>query len=98
VGPSARPSVLRYDTTARRYDVVTSRGSSPEWLEDGRIVYVLGKTIQVLDPGTRQSTELLTVGDDESLVHLRVTSDNRFLYFLVGTAESDIWMATFDGR
>jgi Tol biopolymer transport system component len=93
-----RPGVIVYDLTTRQYRALSTQGTSPAWLPDGRIVYAQGRQILLLSPSTGGSRELFTLREDETLGLVRTSATGEFIYYFAGSADSDIWMVDFGGR
>jgi eukaryotic-like serine/threonine-protein kinase len=68
-----------------------------DWMPDSRrlIVYTVGGSIDVIDRITRESRNLTTIPDSGwTFAGISVSSDGRDLFYIVPSAEADIWMLT----
>jgi serine/threonine protein kinase/Tol biopolymer transport system component len=87
-----------YDLTSGEYKELSLQGSFPSWLDDSRrLIYGEGSEIKMMDTVTGKSRVILSVAPDEVLNNsLKISTDNRTIYFTRSVTESDIWMITLD--
>ncbi len=83
-----------YDFAAQKYEEMTKFGESPVWLNDNRrIIFFETDKIYLLDTKTKKTKELLSLAPN-TMQSIRISNDNRFLYYNLRKNETDIWLAT----
>ena len=85
-----------YDFETQSYEQLTSFGSNPVWLRDGRrLLFHSEGCIYFVDSETKKVREVLSAPPDEarsaSLAH-----DERTLYYTLRRTEADIWMLNLE--
>jgi serine/threonine protein kinase/sugar lactone lactonase YvrE len=88
--------IAEYDIASKKYEFFTRDGGSwPEaWLNGSRkLLYVRQGKLMILDTESKKSQEVLSVLP-EVISLFTVSRDNRTLYVVRSSYESDIWLAT----
>jgi hypothetical protein len=94
---STGKGIAAYVIASKKYEILTRDGGSwPEaWLNDShRLLYVRQGKLMLLDTESKKSQEVLSVLP-EIISLFTISSDNRSLYVVRSSYESDIWLATF---
>jgi Tol biopolymer transport system component len=88
--------VLVYETAANRYRQVSTTGSRPAWLPDGRHLLVEERNaLSIVDTasGDARRLDLPAAVDDE----FSLSPDGSSIYFMQSERQGDIWLITLDG-
>jgi TolB protein len=72
---------------------VAARGSAPAWIDDQTVVFRDDQGLSIVDLRTRTTSPLVATSPERAKVP-EVCSGGRWLYYLRGPEEADIWMAT----
>ena len=84
------PGLWLYSLETKRYEQLTDRGVSPQWMPDGkRLLFIDGDRAAVIDIATKQVRHILP---DRRVRNLEITPDGRTLFLYERTSEADIWM------
>jgi WD40 repeat protein len=89
--------VMIYDITSRQYRTVPGIRGGPvyAWLKDGRLLLGPGNQPRLVDPGTGRAQSVKVPSFREQVpVDLRLSRDERTLYFALTRNDGDIWMVT----
>lgn len=87
------PKIQVYDLTTNRAEQLTDFGYRATWLADGlRVMFTYREKLFIVDSQSRQTTELLSI-TPYRFQSATVSKDNRWIYYSMQKAESDIWMA-----
>ncbi len=90
---SARSEIVAYDLATKKIGILADFGMRPAWLSDGRrLLYTTGRTLLLLDTGSKISQPVLSVDPGEALWWSSLTADNRDIYLSVSRREADIWL------
>jgi Tol biopolymer transport system component len=86
--------VYVYHMTSQKLQRQFESGIWPLWLNDNRrFLYTSnGTDILVFDMNTRKSHEIMKI--PEGLGDFKISDDNKKIYYVTGSAEADIWLAT----
>jgi Tol biopolymer transport system component len=96
-GPDAKPTgVVLYDLQSGRYLRLTTSGTTPQLLRDGRrLLYEDEGQLFLLDPASGRTKEIMKRDRPRGSINQRIfqiTRDNRQLVFIDAEVESDIWL------
>ena len=89
---SVRLGLALYSFDTGRVERLAASGILPVWLRDGRLIYLDGGKLFLLDPATRRTSEVLAPPPNTNSIFrmVSVSSDNRSLFFLRSSDEGDI--------
>jgi Tol biopolymer transport system component len=89
---SARLGLALYSFETARYEKLQDSGMLPIWLRDGRLLYLDGGKLFLLDPATRRGSEVLAPPANTNSIFkmVAVSPDNRTLFFVRASDEGDI--------
>jgi len=89
---SARFGLALYSLETGRYERLQDSGMLPIWLRDGRLLYLDGGKLFLLDLATRRSSEVLAPPPNTNSIFKMVSAspDNRTLFFVRSSDEGDI--------
>jgi len=100
IAGSRRPDVMSagivtYSFEKRTFERLTETGSWPRWLSDGRrLVYMNEKDgLSLVESHSKRAHELLSLLPDR-LSNPVPSRDDRWIYFVRGSAEADLWLLT----
>jgi hypothetical protein len=94
-----QPGVWTYDFAKKEFKKFTDLQislpeSTPSWLSDNRtILFSDDKNLDVLDTETGKFNIIYSLGDVARIRGARPSPDNRKIFFVLRTAEADIWLA-----
>ena len=93
-----QPILVLFSLDTREYEELPARGVEPNWLSDGRRLVFLqdNRRLMLLDVETKEQRALAELPESDKISVLRLTKDERWLYFQRFKAESDIWLATLE--
>jgi len=99
-GHTSRPDgvyagIVTYSIERRAFELLTETGSWPRWLSDGRrLVYMDEKGgLSLVESRSNRSHELLSLLPDR-ISYPVPSRDDRWIYFVRGSAEADLWLLT----
>ena len=87
--------VTIYDTATRQYTAVGDvRGPVFAWLRDGRLFVGPSNAPRLVDPATGavRAVSVPRFGADAPKAAIRVSHDERFVYFPLSRDETDVWL------
>jgi len=88
------PRVLVYSLQSKTYRTVADSGFAGPWLSDSRrLFYYRNGRVYLVDTQTKKSHQILAPPEGEGIGDLRISRDNRMLYYVSGSSDSDIWQA-----
>ena len=83
-----------YTFETGEYRRLIDSGQFPSWLNDSRrLVYDDDGRIMLVDAETGDTRQILSSPPD-TLIYVRPSADNRYLYMVRGSSQSDIWLLT----
>jgi Tol biopolymer transport system component len=94
-----------FDLASQEYRIVKNVDSASQgwpvvrWLNDGQRMLFLDEqdsTVMLLDIETEEQRKVFSVAPGFFIVNFSLPRSNRFIYFIRGHGEADIWMLTFD--
>ena len=90
--------IVVYGLNSRAYERVSEAGTYAVYLGDGRLLISAPQKLLLVDPATRQSTEVYAVAAPEIIASPSVSADNRTVVFLKRSMDADIWMAELSAK
>jgi Tol biopolymer transport system component len=90
--------IFVYSFVSQEYEILVDIPGIPVWLHDGkRLLVTQGGSLYLVDSESKQHHELLSVAPALiSRFAIRVSPDDRTIYFTRIDHESDIWMLTLE--
>lgn len=87
--------IVTYSIENRAFERLTETGSNPRWLSDGRrLVYMDEKGgLSLVESRSKRAHELLSLLPDR-ISNPVPSRDDRWIYFVRGSAEADLWLLT----
>ena len=87
--------IVTYSIEKRAFERLTETGSWPRWLSDGRgLIYVNEKGgFSLVESRSKRAHELLSLLPDR-ISNPVPSRDDRWIYFVRGSAEADLWLLT----
>ena len=85
--------IFTYSLTTRMFKMIVEWGAGARWLNDSRrLIFpdAVNRKIFLVDTRSGQRQEVLSIASQD-LGAIRLTADNKTLYFHVSTTESDVW-------
>ena len=99
-GDTRRPDgvsagIVTYSIEKRAFERLTETGGNPRWLSDGRrLVYMNEKgSLSLVESHSKRAHELLSLLPD-TIDNPVPSRDDRWIYFVRGSAEADLWLLT----
>jgi len=90
------PGIVVYSLRSGKLETLTDFGDRPVWLQDSkRLLFVGQGKLFLVDSRSKRVQEVLSVAPDQAGV-FDLTPDNRHIYFVRVTSESDIGLLSFD--
>jgi Tol biopolymer transport system component len=90
---SPRSEIVAYDLATKKIEILADFGKRPVWLNDSRrLLYDTGRTLLLLDTGSKMSRQVLSLDPGEGFWPSSLTADNRDIYLSVIRREADIWL------
>jgi Tol biopolymer transport system component len=89
--PSLVPAVYSFETGG--VEKISDYGgvSMSWWQDDRRVLFIVDGAIFIIDTATKKARPFFTEAPN-SIVKFRLSRDNRWLYYILESAEADIWM------
>jgi Tol biopolymer transport system component len=92
--PHSFVGILAYSLKSREWQQLTSFGSRPAWLADGRrLLFIDSQKIYVLDSVTKRVKEVYSAAPHR-LQAITTSPDNRSISIAVAINEADVWLAS----
>ncbi len=87
--------IVTYSIENRAFERLTETGRNPRWLSDGRrLVYMDEKSgLSLVESRFKRTHELLSLLPDR-ISNPVPSRDDRWIYFVRGSAEADLWLLT----
>jgi Tol biopolymer transport system component len=89
-----------YSFATRAFEMIVDKGAGARWLNDGRRLIYPDSTVNkvfLVDTRSRKPVEIFSTVP-RSLGPIRLTADNKTMYFNISTAESHVWQVTLPPR
>lgn len=91
--------IVIYTLDARTYELITTFGSMPVWLNDNRrMIFAFQNRLFIVDRVTKSPRELISFGEGRIQMAagggFSITKDGRTIYATPVVRDGDIWMAT----
>jgi eukaryotic-like serine/threonine-protein kinase len=93
---TALSGIVLYSFDKQSYEQITEFGVEPVWLNDNRrLLFNHQGKLWLLDSATKEQRELLALAPHQIGASV-LAKDNRTLYFVLTTTESDIWLMNLE--